>query len=135
MIAATRRCKPAGVRALPGTAPRQIEPASLVCLATTGPTGGWLMRKALLCAAAVLVTAGGLTSSAGAAAQTSAAPARLSTQAAAAKYLRSLGIDPAGVVVQRGSKNYAGPSCPGAGWNCTKATRVLQISGRAGAAS
>jgi hypothetical protein len=93
------------------------------------------MRKALLCAAAVLVTAGGLTSSAGAAAQTSAAPARLSTQAAAAKYLRSLGIDPAGVVVQRGSKNYAGPSCPGAGWNCTKATRVLQISGRAGAAS
>ena len=93
------------------------------------------MRKALLGAAVVLITAGGLTSSAGGAAQVSAAPARLSTQAAAAKYLSSLGIDPAGVVVQRGSKNYAGPKCPGSGWTCTKATRVLQISARTGANS
>lgn len=43
-------------------------------------------------------------------------------------YVRSLGIDPSGVVIQRGSKNYAGPNCPGPGWNCTTATKVVQLS-------
>jgi hypothetical protein len=33
-----------------------------------------------------------------------------------------------GVVRQIGARNYAGPNCPGVGWNCTKATRVLQIA-------
>jgi hypothetical protein len=93
------------------------------------------MRKALLSIAVVLVTAIGVTSGAGAAGKASATPARLSTQAAAADYLRSLGIDPAGVVVQRGAKNYAGPNCPGPEWNCTTARQVLQISARVGAAS
>jgi hypothetical protein len=93
------------------------------------------MRKALLGAVVVLVAAIGLNGAAGAAPQISAAPARLATQAAAAQYLRSLGIDPAGVVVQRGSKNYAGPNCPGSGWNCTDATRVLQISARGSSTS
>jgi hypothetical protein len=32
------------------------------------------------------------------------------------------------VVKQVGKRNYAGPNCPGASWNCTKAKRVLQIS-------
>jgi hypothetical protein len=92
------------------------------------------MRKAFLSAAVVLVAAIGLSSAAGAASQqvTSAAPARLTTHAAAAAYLRSLGLDPASVVVQRGEKNYAGPQCPGAGWNCTSAKQVLQVSTAAG---
>jgi len=42
--------------------------------------------------------------------------------------LASLGVDARGVVVQRGSHNYAGPSCPGRGWTCTTAKRVLQIA-------
>jgi hypothetical protein len=33
----------------------------------------------------------------------------------------------ADVVVQRGEWNYAGPSCPGAGWTCTTAPRVVQL--------
>jgi hypothetical protein len=33
-----------------------------------------------------------------------------------------------GGVRQIGVRNYAGPNCPGAGWNCTTATRVLQIA-------
>jgi hypothetical protein len=44
------------------------------------------------------------------------------------RYLRSLGVDPRGVVIQRGSKNYAGPNCPGPEWNCTTATKVVQLS-------
>ncbi len=34
----------------------------------------------------------------------------------------------ASLVTQRGARNYAGPNCPGKGWNCTTSTRVLQIS-------
>jgi hypothetical protein len=34
----------------------------------------------------------------------------------------------AGLVKQFGPRNYAGPNCPGKGWNCTSATRVLQIA-------
>jgi hypothetical protein len=32
------------------------------------------------------------------------------------------------VVRQVGARNYAGPNCPGAGWNCTTSTRVLQVA-------
>jgi len=52
----------------------------------------------------------------------------LSTRAGVVQYLTSLGVDPRGIVVQRGSHNYAGPSCPGRGWTCTTAKRVLQIA-------
>lgn len=52
----------------------------------------------------------------------------LSTRTAVAKYLRSLGIDPKGVVIQRGRRNYAGPQCPGKNWRCTKVRRVVQIA-------
>jgi hypothetical protein len=34
----------------------------------------------------------------------------------------------AGLVRQVGARNYAGPNCPGRGWNCTTATRVLQVA-------
>lgn len=53
---------------------------------------------------------------------------RLSGHAAATQYLRSLGIRARGVVIQRGLRNYAGPHCPGARWNCTRGHRVLQIA-------
>ena len=42
-------------------------------------------------------------------------------------YLGSIGIDLASVVVQQGQLNYAGPDCPGAGWNCTTASLVVQL--------
>lgn len=61
---------------------------------------------------------------------TGSAPSRLdlSTTQAIKQYLRSIGVDPASVVVQRGVRNYAGPRCPGKGWTCTTAKRVVQIS-------
>jgi uncharacterized repeat protein (TIGR01451 family) len=34
----------------------------------------------------------------------------------------------ASLVRQVGLRNYAGPNCPGRGWNCTTATRVLQVA-------
>jgi hypothetical protein len=86
------------------------------------------MRKALLSTAVVCIAAIGLNSAAGAAQERTAIPARLSTRAAVVDYLRSLGINPAGVVIQRGTKNYAGPNCPGGDWNCTTAQQVVQIA-------
>jgi hypothetical protein len=52
----------------------------------------------------------------------------LSSLDAIEAYLTSIGVDPSAVVVQQGQFNYAGPSCPGAGWNCTTASMVVQIS-------
>jgi hypothetical protein len=52
----------------------------------------------------------------------------LSSGVGVAKYLKSLGLDPKGFVIQRGQHNYAGPSCPGVGWTCTTAKHVVQIS-------
>jgi hypothetical protein len=43
-------------------------------------------------------------------------------------YLNSIGIDFGSVVVQQGQLNYAGPNCPGSGWNCTTANRVVQLA-------
>jgi hypothetical protein len=54
----------------------------------------------------------------------------LSSRAGIVKYLHSLGLDPKGVVIQRSSHNYAGPSCPGFRWTCTTAKHVVQISYR-----
>jgi len=74
-----------------------------------------------------------LITTAGAGAKARAGPAiDVSSVASAKQYLRSTGIDPAGFVVQVGQRNYAGPSCPGPGWTCTTATRVIQISGHDG---
>jgi hypothetical protein len=52
----------------------------------------------------------------------------LSTRAGVVRYLVQHGIDSTGIVIQRGSRNYAGPSCPGKGWTCSHAARVVQIS-------
>jgi hypothetical protein len=56
----------------------------------------------------------------------------VSTVEGVKRYLRSLGIDPRGVVIQRGARNYAGPDCPGTVWNCTTAMKVVQVSSRSG---
>jgi hypothetical protein len=59
--------------------------------------------------------------------------ANLNTVAGAARYLRTIGIDPRGLVIQRGSRNYAGPNCPGAGWACTSTAHpVVQIAAAGG---
>src|SRR3954466_3543834 len=52
----------------------------------------------------------------------------LSTRAGVTQYLLAHGIDPTGMVIQRGARNYAGPTCPGKGWTCSHAARVVQIS-------
>jgi hypothetical protein len=71
-------------------------------------------------------------SAASTAAATRAALLRLadfSTIAGAKSYFRSIGVNPRGVVIQRGARNYAGPRCPGRRWACTTATHpVVQIA-------
>jgi hypothetical protein len=52
----------------------------------------------------------------------------LSTNTGVREYLRSVGISPRGVVIQRGARNYAGPRCPGKRWTCTRSLRVVQIA-------
>src|SRR5712691_12330048 len=59
----------------------------------------------------------------------------LSTRAGVVQYLALHGINARGVVVQRGLHNYAGPNCPGRGWTCTTAKRVLQIAATASASN
>lgn len=77
---------------------------------------------------AAIFVAATLIGSAGAGSSVSAPLVDLSTDQAVMNYLTSLGIDPTGVVVQRGALNYAGPSCPGAGWTCTTSTKVVQVA-------
>jgi hypothetical protein len=70
--------------------------------------------------------------SAGARTQPAVFPAiNIHSNTGIAKFLSSHGIDPKGVVVQRGAHNYAGPSCPGVRWTCTTAKHVVQISFKA----
>ena len=47
---------------------------------------------------------------------------------AAENQLIARGIDPSTAVFQIGVRNYAGPDCPGSGWNCTSAATVVQIA-------
>jgi hypothetical protein len=79
-----------------------------------------------LCAIAVLTGSVG----AGAARTPTKHAIDLSTNAAVKQYLRSLGMSPRGVVIQRGARNYAGPHCPGNGWTCTRSQKVVQIATR-----
>ena len=66
------------------------------------------------------------------AARTPPKRADLSTNAGVREYLRSLGISPRGVVIQRGARNYAGPRCPGKRWTCTRSHRAIQIASHRG---
>lgn len=86
------------------------------------------MKPARLIGAIAAVIALAIPIASAGAASTGSAPAvDLSSYQAVVSYLTSLGIDPTGVVIQRGAQNYAGPNCPGAGWNCTTATKVVQV--------
>jgi hypothetical protein len=79
--------------------------------------------------------AGALLLTAGAGSGASSSAPNLRTERGVAQYLRTLGLNPDGFVVQRGAHNYAGPRCPGKRWNCTRATHVVQIGARTAAAS
>lgn len=62
-----------------------------------------------------------------------ATPPDLSTPAAINAYLVSIGVNPADAVWQETHKNYAGPGCPGAGWNCVPATTpIVQVADAGG---
>src|SRR4029450_5662812 len=57
----------------------------------------------------------------------------VSTPAAVKQYLRSIGVSPRGVVIQRGVRNYAGPRCPGKRWTCTSTSHpVVQVAAPGG---
>ena len=57
----------------------------------------------------------------------------VSTATAVKQYLRSIGVSPRGVVIQRGVRNYAGARCPGKGWTCTSTSQpVVQVAAAGG---
>ncbi len=86
---------------------------------------GRLFLALSACAAALMMLAGAGTAASG---PDVSAPASsdLSSVASIQHYLRSIGVNPRQVVIQRGLRNYAGPKCPGRAWTCTKARRVFQ---------
>jgi hypothetical protein len=57
----------------------------------------------------------------------------LSSNAGVREYLRSVGISPRGVVIQRAARNYAGAHCPGKRWSCTSTKlAVVQVTAAGG---
>ena len=57
----------------------------------------------------------------------------VSTRTAVVHYLRSIHVNPRGVVIQRGARNYAGARCPGKRWSCASTKRtVVQIAAAGG---
>lgn len=79
----------------------------------------------LLPALAILL----LASSVGAAARpVGATRADLSTDQGVAAFLNAKGLNAKSFVIQRGQFNYAGPKCPGRKWNCTRKTKVVQVT-------
>jgi hypothetical protein len=86
-------------------------------------------RKKIVSFGGTIAAAIALVSASGAATGASPVAAKidLSSKAKVHQYLRSIHVNPKGVVIQRGQRNYAGPYCPGKGWNCTTARRVIQI--------
>ena len=85
--------------------------------------------KRLLGLVGVMAAVAALASSVGAAPTPAKHTIRLSTTAAVKHYVRSLGISPKGIVIQRGAKNYAGARCPGKGWTCTSTRHaVVQVA-------
>jgi hypothetical protein len=82
-----------------------------------------------IAAAVALVSASGAATGA----RPAGATLDLSSKAKVHQYLRSIHVNPKGIVIQRGLRNYAGPNCPGKRWTCTNTTRtVVQISKRRG---
>lgn len=98
--------------------------------AIQGERVGYMRMRIGVLALGVVLGAAGLISGAGASTQRVAIPVSGSSKAVITKYLVSVGLDARGIVVQRGAHNYAGPNCPGRGWTCTTAKRVLQIAAK-----
>jgi hypothetical protein len=93
------------------------------------------MRARALSLFAAFLAAAALVSASGAAATNGQMVTRInvSTRTAVLQYLRSIHVNPTAAVIQRGARNYAGPSCPGMGWNCTTTTHpVVQVASAGG---
>jgi hypothetical protein len=89
---------------------------------------GRSLKRVALAASTALTLAAGLLVGTASAATADVVP-DLSSRAAIEQYLVSIGVDPADAVWQTGLKNYAGPSCPGLGWNCVRANApIVQIA-------
>ena len=58
--------------------------------------------------------------------------ANFKTLAGVRAYLRAIGVNPRGVVIQRGLRNYAGSKCPGDGWTCASTAHAVVQIARAG---
>ena len=86
------------------------------------------MRKRISAIAALAAAAMTLATAGAGAGPATTSQIDLRDTAAVDSYLGSIGIDPATVVRQTGLLNYAGPNCPGAGWNCTTSSRVVQVA-------
>lgn len=90
--------------------------------------------KAILSVLAALVAAVVLVSASGAGrGNLRSARIDVSTRAAVVHYLRSIHVNPSGVVIQRGARNYAGSRCPGKAWSCTSTRHpVVQVAAPGG---
>jgi hypothetical protein len=105
--------------------------ASMVAVVTGG--AGATSTPTLAPATASHATAAGKASTAAASRGALLRTANLNTPAGAARYLRAIGVNPDGLVIQRGARNYAGPNCPGAGWACASTAHpVVQIAAAGG---
>ena len=92
-----------------------------------------MSAKRILAAIAALAAGVAVIGSAGAGTKGATAPyVDLSTYSSVESFLAANDIEASGVVIQRGKKNYAGPNCPGPGWRCTTATRVVQVAAKNG---
>ncbi|MDX6479546.1 MAG: hypothetical protein QOG85_56 [Gaiellaceae bacterium] len=93
------------------------------------------MRTKAYCLFVAVIGLVALVSGSSAATQKASDVARIdtSTRASIVQYLRSIHVDPRGLVIQRGARNYAGAHCPGARWNCTATTHpVVQVAAAGG---
>jgi len=90
-----------------------------------------MRARALFSLVGALVAAIALVSASGAATMKVQKIAKIdvSTRAAVVHYLRSIHVNPKGLVIQRGLRNYAGAHCPGTGWICTSTSHpVVQVA-------
>jgi hypothetical protein len=94
-----------------------------------------MRARVLFSLVGALIAAVALVSASGAATTKAQKVTRIdvSTRAAVIHYLRSIHINPKGVVIQRGLRNYAGAHCPGTRWTCASTRHtVVQIAKRSG---
>jgi hypothetical protein len=105
--------------------------AAVLAMAT-GVAGATSKPGSVSAAGSHLTGAGKITSSAASRAALLKS-ANLRTWVGAARYLRSIGLKPNHLVIQRGIRNYAGANCPGKGWSCTSTAHpVVQIAAAGG---